>query len=687
MKRIWILAAYLVAALGCRQATVPATHDIIYLTNGEEKTGTLKRITADSVWLVSGKEKLVFARSEVASIDLPQPREGETWRKVEDIDDPVLRAAIEDAAQLPSSDAHYINLYREHSFILHDDGTFESRERIIRYVYAEAGAGQAANNTWTYLADRAHAKLDFARSISPEGVVTHINEAAINRVSLYPTPAEYSNVTQIQIAVPEARVGSILDFQFSTVQNLTDDLHPIYEEVVLSEYQPTLREIIRMEQPQGGPLAFYTSTSESPKKELKHGHEVFTWTVENLEPLRRERMTPPAEDYLPRFIIADKKDWHSIAAALRTRLEEASKPTECLTRLTDSLLQRIASPEEKARALYDFVATAIRPAGPSANLFSYAPTPAEVVLERRFANNLDRAALLYALMKEAGLEADLVIVRSRARGRLVPTFPTLGQLDHALVLFDDRIYLEPAPNVPFGTLLEQDAMGLALSSGKLKKTPLHGSTAEQTVAQVEAVLSADGTLELTKTVKITGAAAASWKGYLKRLSPAERRQEAEEQASYIHPNARLLSFEFRGIEPLDADPSYTLRLRVPEYAIRAGDYLIFYLPGVEHSARAVGASERLYPIDRTTRSSDVLNLTLRLPAGAKLIYYPEDISLASAQDSYSATFLQPRRGELEFHETTQVNDPWIPPEDYAEYKHLVEGMARLSQEPVVLKLR
>ncbi|MBD3285494.1 DUF3857 domain-containing protein, partial [candidate division WOR-3 bacterium] len=240
-----LLAVMAASAIRCRKA-VRTSHDVIYFTSGEEAIGTLEKISSDSVWFRTEEGLKAFARSEVASIDLPQPREGEDWQTAKDIDDPLLKDALEFAATIPPTDVRYINLYVEHDFVLKEDGTFEHKRRVIRYVTAESGKGDAANNTWYYLADQGYAKVDFARSINPQGAVTHINEAAINRTSRYPAPSEYSNLMQLQIAVPESRVGSVLDFQFSTIQNVTDSLHPICEEIVLGGSEPTVTEIIRL---------------------------------------------------------------------------------------------------------------------------------------------------------------------------------------------------------------------------------------------------------------------------------------------------------------------------------------------------------------------------------------------------------------------------------------------------------
>ncbi|GEM_PF-3592420 len=671
--------------LACKQ-TVRTSHDVLYLASGEEVTGNLESITQDSLLFTTKDTKLALPIKEIRSIDLPAPRDGENWQTYKDIDDPVLKDILSNT-KVPPTDAKYINLYVEHNFILKKDGSFEKSTRIIRLVTAESGKGLAANNTWNYLADRAYAKLDFARSISPDGKVTHIREAAINRTSRYPAPSEYSNEMQLQIAVPESRLGSILDFKFSTVQNTVDSIHPIAEEIILSDNQPTLTEIIKVTKPSNTPLAVYVSSDKipSPRKETKQGMETTIWTIKDRPPLRAERQTPPKADYLPRFIIAAKQDWHKIASIMRNSLPENT--SKLLTTTVDSLVSNLKSNQEKAKALYNFVATTIRAAGPVYPKFSYIPTPANIVLKRKFANNLDRAWLLYSMMQQAGLESDLILIRTRNTGKLIPTFPCLEQLNHALVLFQDNIYLDPRPNVTFATLLEQDAMGLSITTGKLKKTPLNPASKEATITKMNAKLLNNGSLKLTVTVKFNGKNSVEWKSYLKTLSPPELKQEAEDLATTIHPNAILKSFKFKGIEPLNSNISYALTLVIPNYAIKAGKYLIFNLPGVKHSAFLAGATERIYPIDREIRRSKILSLTIKFPPASRLIYYPKDISVKNKYDSYTASFQHPTQTTLQFNESFKTETPLIPSQDYSQYQKIVTSMARLSQKPIVLKIK
>lgn len=684
MKRLTLILVTIIALLGCR-ASIRTAPEVIYLCDGEEFTGRLERITVDSIWFSGQDTSLALPKTDVRGIDIPQPRQGDEWQTVADVTDPIAKRILKDFVP-PQSDAKFVDLYVEHNIILNDDGTCTKTMRVIRYVNAESGKGSAANSVWGYLADRSYARVDFARSYSPDGSVTHINETAINRVSRFPAPAEYSNLMHIQIAVPESRVGSILDFQFSIVQNVVDSIHPVYRSYVFEfSTEPTLEEVVRMVQPVGGALDYHTTDMPEPRREVKRGREILTWTVENQMPQRQEYNTPPAQDYLPHLIIATKQSWHDIAAHLRGHLELACRSDTVLGVVVDSLTRDLISDDDRAQALYEFVAEDIRNVGPSPNYYSYAPTPVDKILQRRFANNLDRAALLYAMISLAGLETDLVFIRSSSSGELASSFPALGQLNYALVLYNNRTYLDPLPNTPFGTLYQQDARGLSITTGKLKETPLNQPREEATWTHTYARLRFNGSLDLTMKVETNGQNSAAWKRYLLNLTPEEIRQEAEELAAWIHPNARLIDYEFTGAEPLDENVSYTLTVNVADYATRAGDYLIFYLPGIKHSAYQVGAADRLAPIDRDIRSEDRIELELELPSGAEIVYRPRDITLINTYDSYEAEFGDGEPGRLIFTETAMVLMPVIPPEDYPLYKELILGMARLSQEPIILR--
>ena len=66
-------------------------------------------------------------------------------------------------------------------------------------------------------------------------------------------------------------------------------------------------------------------------------------------------------------------------------------------------------------------------------IHGYKPYKVTQVLARRFGDCKDKASLLIALLREVGVDAELVLVRTRRGGRLDPEPASLAVFDHAIV--------------------------------------------------------------------------------------------------------------------------------------------------------------------------------------------------------------------------------------------------------------
>ena len=79
-------------------------------------------------------------------------------------------------------------------------------------------------------------------------------------------------------------------------------------------------------------------------------------------------------------------------------------------RLARKLTPRKADPVARARILRDYVMRRIRLAGPSFLALPEPFSPVDVTLEEGYGHEADRALLLAAMLRAAGLEADPLLV-------------------------------------------------------------------------------------------------------------------------------------------------------------------------------------------------------------------------------------------------------------------------------------
>ncbi len=93
----------------------------------------------------------------------------------------------------------------------------------------------------------------------------------------------------------------------------------------------------------------------------------------------------------------------------------------------------LKAPLEKASRLYRFVAKNCTLAGTSLKRTSFLPRSAGRVLQTMYGNYLDKTFLYYALLRRAGVPAELVLLRDQNKGALIRNVPALAQFNDAVV--------------------------------------------------------------------------------------------------------------------------------------------------------------------------------------------------------------------------------------------------------------
>jgi len=120
---------------------------------------------------------------------------------------------------------------------------------------------------------------------------------------------------------------------------------------------------------------------------------------------------------------------------------------------------------EKARAIYNWVVTNIRYVGLEFGIAGFKPHSAQEVFNNKYGDCKDKATLLIAMYKAAGIPAFYALVGTREMGKLEKEIP-MSQFNHAIVVAkigDELIWLDPTCEVAsFGEIPGDDQEKLAL---------------------------------------------------------------------------------------------------------------------------------------------------------------------------------------------------------------------------------
>jgi len=174
---------------------------------------------------------------------------------------------------------------------------------------------------------------------------------------------------------------------------------------------------------------------------------------ESLPAIAFEPLMPGAAEVGASWQVTTFRDWSDLARwyhdliapqavitpSMRAFVEELVRGATTRAGLTEPLL---------VRRILDAVTRDIRYVGLEFGVHGYMPYRTDQIWARRFGDCKDQAILLTALLELAGVEAHVVLVRTRRRGRVPDALPGLALFDHAMVwLPGSDLYVDPTASL------------------------------------------------------------------------------------------------------------------------------------------------------------------------------------------------------------------------------------------------
>lgn len=680
---------------------LPLAADMLYLRQGDEFKGDLVGIGPDGVTFrvaATGEEK-TWPKGEVQRVEVEGVKQA--VKKLADLDE-TLKTDIwprrVEASRFPESDS--VILYEAVSIILSDDGKVVEQRRLVRQILTEAGQDQA-NVFLHYRAKDEKFTVEHARTISPSEAVTELSESAMRDSSVNAKEPAYDDQHELKFALKGGVPGALVDYQTRRESRWNDLDHPWDLEESFQESEPVLHKEVRVFAcAKAGGLAMEALQAEgrlATSVSDAQGNLTITAIANDLPAILAEPQAAEDEDISPRLVLAparvddDRSTWARVGEGFQGRLEDALAASEACAAKAQALAKGAGGPEAEVKAIYRFVAQDVRTVNVAPSENTYAPRAADDVLRDGFGNILDKTALFLALLSKAGVQANLVWVRSQGNGKLATTVPTLSQMTTPIA----RIALGGkavwayvgSDSLRLGQLTTslQGVQGLLVDGEKsaLVEVPLLGADEASTHTEVRARLLADGTLEVERRAVIVGPDESEWRDMRERAKE-DLKIDFQRSITAQHPAAEMIDFEVRGMNDLDQPITVVLKYRVPEYALKGGeDLFILHVPEIDYSASEVGRAKREHPLAWEALETTVNDILVEIPEGFEVKSIPAAVASDSPGIHYAASSGE-LPGSVKFHDEMSRTTRELVADRYDDWKGLVETRARVAREWIVL---
>ncbi len=363
----------------------------------------------------------------------------------------------------------------------------------------------------------------------------------------------------------------------------------------------------------------------------------FTLDIRDVPAIQSESNAPPASSmlYRVRFYYTPYTTptayWENEIKRWSGRLNDFAGQTNAIKDAADQITAGAATPEAKARKLYDAVQafentdfTRQKSDVERAQLHMKKQVgKAQDVLAEKSGSGNSLAALYLALARAAGLEAYGVQVADRDQRIFDPNYLSLDQLDTLLVLLklDGKdVYLDPGQKLcPFGLIHWSHSLagGLAQNSKVPAYTPPNLTKDAITARSANLTLDPQGNVTGTIQILMNGPAAMRWRQLALTADSAEAQKQFNGTLHEVLPQGIAGEVDhFQGLDTAATNLLAVVKVS-GSLATVTGKRLI--MPGFFFSAGSrtqfLSDTNRTAPIDLHYAEQVIDDVILHLPAG------------------------------------------------------------------------
>jgi hypothetical protein len=325
-------------------------------------------------------------------------------------------------------------------------------------------------------------------------------------------------------------------------------------------------------------------------------------------------------------------------------------------------------------------------------IHGYKPYGASLVATRGFGDCKDKAALLVTMLKEAGVEADFALVRTRHRGDLDTDIASLSAFDHAIAYVPDLdLWIDATAeqhgieNLPFA---DQGVLALRLTRDGpvMGRTPILPAEKNQTKGELRVRLFPNGEAAIQGQVTTNGDTAAHLRRELETTHT--RRERFEQLMSASMPGVKVSHVNITSLDALDRPVSYSYEARLPAYA------LVTPSSGLEFSVdQGQDMTKRFARLPR--RSADLVvgptglierRTELHIPEGFEAQSLPPPVELRTRFGSL-ALLVETRGSQMTIHRRVSLDIAQVSPEDYPDFVKFCRAVDEAMSGRVALRKR
>jgi hypothetical protein len=483
---------------------------------------------------------------------------------------------------------------------------------------------------------------------------------------------DYTRIREMVLVHTGVEQGATLELDY-TIADKAPRGRPFWGEIVLQSELPVLQQTVVIRVPEGASVFIQAIHAEvTPKKTTSDG--VDTYLVKRLAvpPVNLDECAGHVREVVARLVYSSLPSWAEVGTLLDKSISRAVDSSDAIRNRVKALTVGVGTRLERAYRIHDFVATRVRTVNWAPDDFGFVPRSASSVHASAYGHDLDKAVLLKAMLKEAGISASVVLASTTTS--LAMRAPSPTQLSDVWVMVENghrRVWLDPSVSLDrrSGRDLEGRAiLKLAGRGSTVTRVPVSEPGANAAVMTGICRLGAEGRVEGRLRLDLSGS-----------LNPYHRLRGGvgplEAFASRVASGlggARATKHELSHFDEILSSISVTARGGA--LTRKDTETLELTLPALPDPIASRGyqihRGRRTTPLFLEGLASERIEIEIRLPPGLRVAYRPAPVTVDNAVGRLLIS-LEPAEGGLTYKRAFTLKKSVIPPDEYLAFRKLI----------------
>ncbi len=559
----------------------------------------------------------------------------------------------------------------------------------IYYLGSDAAIDAHRVSSIRYSPSTQELKVVRARVWKKDGSVFDAQELGDRELPDY--SSMYYDMRSRQLRYTGLEKGDVVELEYSITPRLRNSVYNGYfgELVLFAGRGPAQLKRYVLLAPAAQKIFVHAEKVAPAVVSEKDGLQVFTWEARSLPALPHEPRSPGITELSPYVHVSTMGDWKQLGGWYADLI----RPQFALDPSLESELQRTIkdahSDREKIGAIQEFVLRSTHYVALEFGIYSYKPYPVAQIYARRFGDCKDKASLMIALLRSAGIEAEIALVRTRSLGDVASVPASIALFNHAIVYVPRyELWLDGTAEYAGHELPLEDQGALALTvslsgSAQLRHIPVSRAADNVTRHTIRASISPLGVIQFSGSTVTRGEDAPGLRHDL-----AVREQQLDmfrRELAEVFPSVQVERVAVRGAEELSSAVSVDFQGALNAFEQKHVVSLSSSWMPRSYVAALAAAGTRTQDLVLPSPWTTEEEIHVVLPQGAEVAALPHDQNITSAFGSIRLHYKK-SGSEILVQSHVEFETARVSAQDYPAFRQFCSQVERSFRNEITVSL-